>query len=243
MDELQPEDAMAKALSKFAPFERADTLGVRVRDKLRETIMAGHFGPGDKLTLRAVASSLGVSLTPAREALFNLAAEGVLEMGPNGSIYIPKMTVNDIRELTKVRMSLEGLAAAEATSRLSAEDIIQISSFNDQLIEANQAKDFERLIQLNWNFHFHIYAAANMPVLLKMIESCWLRCGSYVNIIYPDFAKTDAGILNHIAIIREIRKGDAVAVAVAVRRDIEFSAEAFVAAVSKRDEAQQAKSA
>ena len=232
---------MAKALSKFAPFERADTLGVRVKEKLREAIMAGHFGPGDKLTLRALASSLGVSLTPAREALFNLAAEGALEMGPNGSVYIPKMSVDDIRELTKIRSSLEGLAAAEATPRLMAKDIIEISSLNDQVIEANQAKDFGRLIQLNWNFHFHIYAAAQMPVLLKMIESCWLRCGSYVNIIYPDYAKTDAGILNHIAIIREIRKGDANAVAAAIRRDIEFSAEAFIAAVSKREEVPRAK--
>jgi len=234
---------MAKALSKFAPFERAETLGVRVRDKLRQAIMAGHFGPGDKLTLRAVASSLGVSLTPAREALFNLAAEGVLEMGPNGSIYIPKMNGDDIRELTKIRMSLEGLAAAEATPRLTAEDVIQISSFNDQLIEANQAKDFARLVQLNWNFHFHIYAGAGMPVLLKMIESCWLRSGSYVNIIYPGFAKTDAGILNHIAIIREIRKGDAAAVAAAIRRDIAFSSEWFVAAVSKQEDPRPAKSA
>jgi DNA-binding GntR family transcriptional regulator len=224
---------MAEALTKFAPFERTDTLGVRVRDKLRSAIMGGQFRPGDKLTLRALAASLGVSLTPAREALFNLAAEGVLEMGANGSVYIPRMNVEDIRELTKIRLSLEGLAAVEATPRLAQKDIIEISSLNDQLIEANQKQDYKLLIQLNWQFHFHIYAAAGMPLLIKMIESCWLRSGSYVNIIYPDFAKTDSGILNHIAIIREIRNGDPDGVAAAIRKDIEFSSQAFIAAVSE----------
>ena len=234
---------MAKALSKFNPVERVDTLGVRVKDMLREAIMAGQFSPGEKLTLRALASSLGVSLTPAREALFNLAAEGVLEMGPNGSVYIPKMGVDDIRELTKIRLSLEGLAAEEATPHLSSQDVIEISSLNDQLIEANQAGNYELLVKLNWSFHFHIYAAAGMPQLLKMIESCWLRCGSYVHIIYPDFAKTDAGVLNDIAIIREIRGGNAKAVAAAIRRDIDFSAKAFAAAVSSEEQAAEAKTA
>ena len=222
---------MVEALSNFEPFQRSETLGVRVREQLRHTIMAGLFKPGEKLTLRAVAASLGVSLTPAREALFNLAAEGVLELGGNGSIYIPRLDEAKLRELIKVRVSLEGLAAREATPRLSQSAIIEISSFNDQLIEANQAKDYKRLIDLNWSFHFSIYEAAGMPFLVRMIESCWLRTGSYLNVIYPDFAKTDSGILNHIAIIRAIREGNAEAVAQAIVHDIEYSSESLLAAL------------
>jgi DNA-binding GntR family transcriptional regulator len=224
---------VAEGLSKFAPVERSETLAAQVRAKLCAAIMAGQFRPGDKLTLRALASSLAVSLTPAREALFNLAAEGVLEMRQNGSVYIPKMNVDNIRELTKIRMSLEGLAGAEATPKFTQKDIIQIGSINDRLIEANQIPDYRLLSELNWEFHFSIYAAARMPLLLKSIESCWLRSGSYVNMIYPDFGKTDSGILNHIAILREIRKGDAAAVAAAICKDIEYSAAAFIAAVSQ----------
>jgi DNA-binding GntR family transcriptional regulator len=116
---------MVQALESFAPFERTETLGVRVREQLRHAIMAGLFKPGEKLTLRAVAASLGVSLTPAREALFNLAAEGVLELGEtNGSIYVPRLDEEKLRELMKVRVSLEGLAAREATPNLKPKDII-----------------------------------------------------------------------------------------------------------------------
>jgi len=222
---------MVEALANFSPFQRTETLGVRVREQLRHAIMAGLFKPGEKLTLRAVAASLGVSLTPAREALFNLAAEGILELGSNGSIYIPRLDEDGIRELIKVRVSLEGLAAREAMPNLTQENTIEISGLNDQLIEANQNKDYKRLIDLNWMFHFSIYEAAGMPFLVRMIESCWLRTGSYLNLIYPDFAKTDTGILNHIAIIRAIRERDADALANAIIHDIEFSSQALFAAM------------
>lgn len=223
---------MAEALSQFSPFQRTETLGVRVREQLRQAIMAGLFKPGDKLTLRAVAASLGVSLTPAREALFNLSAEGVLELRGNGSIYIPQLDEEKLIELIKVRASLEGLATREATPKLVASDIVAIGALNDELVEANQSKDYVRLIDLNWRFHFKIYEAANMPFLSRMIESCWLRTGSYLNTIYPDFAKTDNGILNHIAIIRALREGDADAAAAAVVHDIEYSSQSLLAAVS-----------
>lgn len=225
---------MVEALSNFSPFPRTETLGVRVREQLRHAIMAGLFKPGEKLTLRAVAASLGVSLTPAREALFNLAAEGVLELGSNGSIYIPSLDEEKLQELIKVRISLEGLAAREAAPKLTPTKIIEISAFNDQLIEANQEKDYRRVIDLNWSFHFSIYEAAEMPFLVRMIESCWLRTGSYLNVIYPDYAATDTGILNHIAIIRAIREGNPDAVAEAVVHDIEVASQNLIKA-SKKD--------
>ncbi|MBO1326102.1 GntR family transcriptional regulator [Acetobacter sp. TBRC 12305] len=220
---------MSDALASFVPFERVETLGTRVREQLRRAIMVGLFKPGEKLTLRAIASALGVSLTPAREALLNLGADGTLDIGPKGSIHIPVLDREKLRELLKVRLSLESLAAREAIHKLTSEDIIEISAINDQLIEANQAKNYRELIDLNWSFHFTIYNAAQMPFLVRMIESCWLRAGSYLNVIYPDFASSDKGILNHIAILRAIREHDADALANALMHDIETSAEALYA--------------
>lgn len=226
---------MVEALSNFSPFQRTETLGVRVRDQLRHAIMAGLFKPGEKLTLRAVAGSLGVSLTPAREALFNLAAEGVLELGSNGSIYIPRLDEENIRELVKIRCSLESLAAREAAPNITRDDIIEISSINDRLIEANREKNYTLLTELNWIFHFTIYEASKMPLLVKMIESCWLRTGSYIKTIYPAFSNTDDGILNHIAIIRAVREGNPQAIADAIAHDIEFSSQAFYRAVREEE--------
>jgi len=168
-----PENHMVKALSNLKPFCKTETLGARVREKLRQIIMAGSFNPGEKLTLRAVASALGVSATPAREALFNLVAEGVLDLGDNGSIYVPRLDKTHLRELVKVRTELEALATREAIPLLTATQIIEIEDINDQLIVANQNQEYDKLIILNWRFHFAIYAMSQMPFLVRMIEGCW----------------------------------------------------------------------
>ena len=59
---------------------RPDTLGSRARDEVKRAIMSGRFRPGEKITIRALAAALNISITPAREALAILAAEGVLDI-------------------------------------------------------------------------------------------------------------------------------------------------------------------
>jgi len=222
---------VSNALKKFAPVERTETLGSRVREELRSAIMAGRFEPGEKLTLRAVADALEVSLTPAREALYNLVSEGALEVGPNGSVYVPKLDEARIGELTKIRLSLEGLAAKEAAANLDEETTDRIVADNDALIEANRKGDYQRVITLNWKVHFGIYEAARMPMLTRMIESCWLMTGSYLNVMYPTFGEVDEGIRNHVAIIEAVKARDGKAMSQAVCRDIRYAANALQAMI------------
>lgn len=227
---------MPQAVVRLTPFERVETLGARVRDQIRHAIMAGLFKPGEKLTLRAVAASLGVSPTPVREALFNLVAEGVLEMGQtNGSIYIPEFDAQKIRELIKVRMSLEGLAAREATVHITDSDLDEIIAFNDQLSAATAAGNYRDLYEYNWKFHFKIYERADMPFLVRTIESCWLRTGAYLNIIYPEFADHDEGDRNHATIIKALQARDPDWVSRAIMHDIETSSMMYYAALAGAD--------
>src|SRR5258706_8451756 len=93
----------------------ADTsLRKQVYDSLRAALTAGRFVPGQKLTFRFVAGALGVSLTPVREALRRLVAEGAFEMQPNRSVRLPLMTRAKVLELRDIRMAVEGLAAGKA---------------------------------------------------------------------------------------------------------------------------------
>lgn len=225
---------MSSALESLEPVSRTETLGARVRSELHRAIMAGRFQPGQKLTIRAVADALGVSLTPAREALYNLVAEGVLDVRANRSIYVPELDEARIRELTKIRVALEGLAARSAASLATDEEIAFIVQCNDALIAANEAGNFRSVIAHNWVFHFAIYEAAQMPVLLRMIESCWLVTGSYLNVIYPEFGRLDDGIRNHLAIIDALVQRDPERLARTVCRDIEFSSSALLETIAAR---------
>lgn len=218
---------MAEALQSLKPIGRADTLGQRVRSELREAVMSGSFNPGEKLTIRGVAAALGVSLTPAREALFNLASEGLLEMRSNGSVYVPELTEARIVELARIRIALEGLAAKEAAARISDQEIAAVKALNQQIIEADISADYAKLIPLNWKFHFAIYRASEMEQLLRMIENCWTVSGSYLNVIYPAFGELSEGINNHRQIVRALEKRDGDRLASAINMDINLFADAL----------------
>jgi len=222
---------MTTSLQGLEPIGRADTLGQRVRTQLRETIMAGRFSPGEKLTIRAVATALDVSLTPAREALFNLAAEGILEMRSNGSVYVPQLTDHRILELTKIRVALEGLASKEAATRLGDDEIDVLVDLNEQIVRADERRDYSSVITLNWQFHFAIYRASQMPELVRMIERCWAMSGSYLNVIYPKFGEVSEGINNHYQIVRALRSRDGDRLASAINTDINYAADALLEAI------------
>jgi DNA-binding GntR family transcriptional regulator len=218
---------------KLKPVDRGETLGRRAREELRAAIMSGAFRPGEKITLRSVASALDISLTPAREALFNLVAEGALDMGENRSVYVPELDAARIEELTKMRVALETLAAREAVARLTSAEAEHIARLHEQLLAANTDKRFKAVIRLNWEFHFALYRAARMPMLLKLVEGCWLKSGSYLNVIYPAFGGTEAGIANHHAMMKAVTARDPEALGIALARDIDLAAATLLAAIGE----------
>lgn len=214
---------MASALTDIQPVDRKETLGAIVRDRLRASLMAGRFRPGEKLTIRAVASALEVSLTPAREALYNLVAEGVLDFSSAGTALVPNLDRVQIAEIGKIRTALEGLAASEACTLISDAQILEIERIQADLVVADAAKDYSSLIQLNWQFHFAIYSAADMPALTRLIENCWLRIGSYLNVMYPSYGDTTAGVQQHEIIVAALRSRDRDALRGAVQTDIRLA--------------------
>jgi DNA-binding GntR family transcriptional regulator len=198
--------------------------------------MSGRFRPGEKITIRALATALNVSITPAREALANLVAEGVLDISESGTISIPSLDKKRVRELVNVRESLEGLAAREACKHLTNEDLEKLESMHEKLEKANADRDYAAVIRLNLEFHFALYRRAEMPLLQKMIEACWLQAGSYLNVIYPDYGEVSVGIRNHRAILDAAIRRKPGELALAVVRDIELAAQSLMAHIDDAPE-------
>lgn len=216
-------------MRKLRETKRAETLADRARSELKAAIMSGHFHPGEKITIRQVAVALNISITPAREALFNLATEGALDSTDSRSVTIPALDVKRVKELMKLRVVLESLASREAAKNLEKAGIEELRQVHEKLVAANTARDYASVIRLNWEFHFTLYEYARMPTLLKMIESCWLQMGSYSNIIYPAYGEISSGLDNHEAILAAATKGKPDDLAAAVARDIKFAGRALLA--------------
>jgi len=158
------------------------TLGQRVYSQLRDFLMVGGVAPGEKITLRQLTGAFGTSLMPVREAVQRLAAEGALEVLPNRAIRVPIMTKARVNEILRLRLMLEGLAVEEAAQRIRPEAIRQLETLNEAMnAEMQTQKESRRLFQANKEFHFTIYRAAEMPVLLGIIENMWLQIGPFLH--------------------------------------------------------------
>ena len=193
------------------------SLRTQVYDSLRQALTTGRFAPGQKLTFRFIAGALGVSLTPVREALGRLVAEGAFEMQPSRSVRVPLMTRARIIELRDIRMALEGLAADKAArpptggrSPSCAASPLAIAAARSR---GDSAADRPNIRE----FHFTLYGMAGQPTLLRVIEGLWLQTGPYMNLLYPDFISRPHGPQRRARIIRALQARDAVA----ARREIE----------------------
>jgi hypothetical protein len=109
----------------LARIER-ETVQERVYGVLRDRLMRGGFEPGQKLKIAELASALGTSAMPVREALNRLAAERAIESLPNRSVRVPALSRDALQDLMETRFAVEGLAVARAAANMTAETLAQL---------------------------------------------------------------------------------------------------------------------
>jgi DNA-binding GntR family transcriptional regulator len=220
-------------MSALAPIDRDKSLGAHVYDRLKRALMSGAFQPGQKLTVRAVAENLQVSVTPAREGLNRLIDQGALEMPSAKTILVPKLTVAALKEVATIRRSLEGTAAELATANFGPTDVASLLSLQAELESAMNSGDFRRVLDRNEAFHFGVYEKCGMPRLVGLIEGQWLRVGPSLNMLYPEFAVSRRGVSNHMRVLEGLQKRDAQAVRAAFEHDIDDGYATLSAALNK----------
>lgn len=152
------------------------TRGQEVIRRIREGIADGQYPGGSRLNEVDVASQLGVSRTPVRNALSVIAAEGLLEYTPNAGYTVRRFSVDDIERIFRVRTELESLAARlAAEAGLSEEDkttLLDILERTQVLVEMRCWDDTvrEAFLPLNHLFHDTIRHAAQNPFLIDVIR-------------------------------------------------------------------------
>lgn len=208
-------------MAVIKPVVREKTLSESVYEQLKRGLISGEFSPGEKVTVRGIAEAADISFTPAREALGRLIAEGALiNTGPK-TVVVPKLTKDALEETAKIRQELEGLAASEAAGWFEPKDIEKLSAIQDALDDAMDRRDFRQVLRRNEEFHFYIYRKSGMPRLVKMIESCWLRVGPSLNLLYPEFSISRSGIKIHRSLIGALGSGNSQKARSLIEKDIQ----------------------
>lgn len=136
---------------------------------VRRRIFEGTFGAGEYVRLEQLAAELGVSVTPVREALLELRAEGLLVQRPHRGFMVLPVTGRDIADVSGVQAHIGGELAARAASRITDEQLEQLNDIQDQLEDAYAHEDHERAVRLNHEFHRAINVAADSPKLSQLM--------------------------------------------------------------------------
>lgn len=220
-----PRSSSSLSRLSLAPVVRVKTLGDQAYESLREALASGELAPGQRVTVRGLVSLLNIGFTPAREALNRLAAEAFLEPGPQRSLLVPFLTEADYRELVTIRLELEPMAAVAALPEMTASKIDELERLQSKLLEAKKNADYATVLSCNREFHFSIYRLCNMPVLLAILESLWLRTGPMSRLLYPANDLSWKGGANHAAILQALKHNDAGTLACAIRQDLRDGSE------------------
>jgi DNA-binding GntR family transcriptional regulator len=216
------------AITQIGRLERV-TLGERVHTELRELLMSGELAPGQKMSLRSVAETLGVSIMPVREAVARLVSDQSLEVLPNRAIRVPLMTRSRFLELTAVRLAVEGFAAEEAARNRTAKDLVAMRQFEEAFVDQARSPDpqADQAVRANKELHFAVYRATGLPTLVSIIEGLWLKIGPVLNFdlkISPERLRTGGASEQHRRLVVAVEAGNATAARQALMDDIQGAA-------------------
>lgn len=210
------------------------TLSAKVYQDLREMIISGQLQPGERLTLAGMAAALGTSAMPVRDAISKLAADNALEILPNKSVRVPVMTRSGFQELVVIRLVVEGLAIETAAGLITAKQLARLAELEQAFCReiSLDEPDVNQIIQINKQFHFTAYAAAQMPALSSLIEGLWLRIGPVLNLDLRNGGsrrRSDLpSVKAHRALLDALRAGDGAAAKTALAMDINSAAEVIL---------------
>ena len=186
---------------------------------LRVMIMHGELEPGQSLTIRGLASNFGDSMTPARDAVRRLSAEGALSISSTGRVGTPELSNERIEELASIRALLEPELASRALPRAHLNLLERLSNINSSIDQAIVKDDAVDYIRRNLEFHRTLYLRAQAPAMLALVETVWLQLGPTMRSLYSQLQRREASH-NHRLAIAALKVGDEPSLKLAIRADV-----------------------
>lgn len=177
-----------------------------VHTTLRRAILGGALPGGTRLVQADVASQLSVSTTPVREALRDLAAEGLVVFRPHVGAVVREISIDELTELYDIRKAVEPVSIRRAAVRIRKSELAEAQA----LIKKMESEtDPARWAELNWEFHAVLERAANAPLVRSVVKTVQDIAAMYVAhslILQPD--RMNSGNKEHRAMLTALRRRD-----------------------------------
>lgn len=189
---------------------KSKSLREQILDVLREAILTGDLKPGQTLIETDLASQLGVSRAPLREAIQTLNNEGLIETIPYHGSKVRTLSKTDLEELYSLRSVLEVFAIRRIISQNDPEQVEQLQSIYQIMLVAAEAGDIKQVNKIDRVFHDTLIEMSNHSLLQSMWNSVALRVRQVMALINMRNSDIKQVAYNHLPIIEAIRDNDVI---------------------------------
>lgn len=178
-----------------------------VRDALREQILDGTLGAGSRLVQAEIATRLQVSTTPVREALRDLATEGLIRLDAHRGATVVSLDLDDVREVYELRKTLEPLAMRWAAERITEQELDAAAALQERMDTEREVGEW---VSLNSRFHAVLSDAARSPRLSNMLKRLRDSSAPYVGLSFTYRpGQLEHGNADHHELLDALRRQDA----------------------------------
>jgi DNA-binding GntR family transcriptional regulator len=202
----------------------------QVADFLREGIISGMFERGSRLKQAEIAERLQLSITPVREALKLLEAEGYITGNSYRGACVAPFDASASEEALDLRLQLESRLIRGTLQHVTGQDISELLAMNAEFGRAFELGDRAAARGVNYRFHRHLYSIAAMPQTLHFVQILWARYP--FDLINAIEGRGKQAAAEHDEIMRALVSGDLPAAMLAMRRHIESGYSVLKAASS-----------
>jgi len=204
------------------PMRVLEVLSLReqVERTLSSRIVAGEFAPGTVLTVPTLAGEFGVSATPVREAMLNLARRGFLSPLRNRGFEVTEVSPDELRELGEVRLMLEGPPMRELAGTLSDDVVERLLGLAEEIVRAGREGRFEDYLEADTTFHLTLLELTGNRQLVRLVRELrqQTRLVGLVNLADSD--ELEGSSLEHAELVRLLAAGDGACAEALMRRHI-----------------------
>lgn len=179
-----------------------------VRDHLEQEISIGTLRPGDLIDEKMLTERFQISRTPAREAIMQLAAAGLVQMKPRYGAVVSELSVDEAIAMLETLSCLETEAAGLAAQRIRQDELDALLQIHKDSEEVANQHDHKRYIDLNAKFHGILYEACRNSYIADLVNQTRGRLAYYHISSLTQRARVERSWVEHGKIIEAIKDGD-----------------------------------
>lgn len=175
---------------------------------MQQEIVQGKRLAGQSLNAVELATQLGISRSPVREAIRLLESDGMVINSPNRGAFVAPLSRQDVIDLYECRRLLECHCLESAMSSMTSHDLATLRQWLEAMEAALEAGQLDRYHEANTLFHSHLNGLCSNKIIVQMYQLAWARTMRYRPLLLPDRHHAEASLAGHRLLMEAIESGD-----------------------------------